>query len=72
MRQGGAIIGDAQVARRSDLKAREDAGSMKANLLLILLCVVAIAACVALSQRSGDCAEAKNTWTGMLLVGCPE
>jgi len=44
---------------------------MKVNLLLILVWFVAIAACVALSQRAGDCASAKNTWTGMLLVGCP-
>jgi hypothetical protein len=61
-----------RLTRRHDLKARKDAGSMKVNLLLILLWLVAIAAWVALSQRSGDCASAKNTWTGMLLVGCPE
>jgi hypothetical protein len=46
---------------------------MKANLLLILVCLLAIAACVALLvQGPGDCASAENTWTGMLLVGCPD
>jgi hypothetical protein len=46
---------------------------MKVNLLLILLWLAAIAVWVALLQRgAGDCASAKDTWTGMLLVGCPE
>jgi hypothetical protein len=56
-------------SRRRDLEARRNAGSRK--VLLILVWLVAIASCVGLSQRTADCASAKNTWTGMLLVGCP-
>jgi hypothetical protein len=54
---------------RRDLEAHRNARSRK--VLLILVWLVAIAASVSLSQRAGDCASAKNTWTGMLLVGCP-
>jgi hypothetical protein len=55
---------------RRDLEARRNARSRK--VLLILVWLVAIAACVSLSQRAGDCASAKNTWTGMLAGGVPE
>jgi hypothetical protein len=44
---------------------------MKVNLLLTLVWLVAITLCVAISQRTADCASAKTTWMGMLLIGCP-
>jgi hypothetical protein len=44
---------------------------MRVNLLLIMVWLVAIALCIAVLQRTGDCGSSKTTWMGMLLIGCP-
>jgi hypothetical protein len=44
---------------------------LKTNLLLVVVWLVAIASCVAVTVSPGDCASAKKTWMGTLLVGCP-
>jgi hypothetical protein len=62
----------AESTSKAGLQVINMESTMKTNLLLIVVWLVAIASCIAVSQQPADCALVKTTWMSKVMIGCPE